>query len=79
MSVEEAIIAEETVAEPKVSTIILEVAREAPSTDLNNDGRQTITDVSIFMLNMFGNNLRFDFNVDGVINATDMSIIMSAK
>lgn len=55
------------------------VVTEAPSTDLNNDGKQTIADVSIFMLNIAGNNERYDFNVDGKVNTKDLNILLGAQ
>jgi len=68
-----------TVAQPGVTTSSLTVISNPPSTDLNGDGRQTLADVSIFMLNMFRYNPRFDFNQDGVVDTKDLSILMSAK
>lgn len=55
------------------------VVAELPSTDLNGDGRQSITDVSIFMLNLAGSDPRYDFNLDGKVNAQDLSILMDAR
>ena len=55
------------------------VVSDLPSTDLNNDGKQSITDVSIFMLKMAGNNTRYDFNGDGDVNTKDLSILLNAN
>lgn len=77
-TVEESIITAQTIATPQVTTVRLTVTPQRPSTDLNGDGKQSITDVSIFMLNIFGDNLRFDFNQDGFIDTKDLSILMSA-
>lgn len=49
-----------------------------PSTDLNGDGRQTIVDVSIFLINGFRYNERFDFNLDSSVDLKDLSILMEA-
>lgn len=51
---------------------------ELLSTDLNNDGKQSITDVSIFMLLLAQQDSRADFNQDGVINTKDLSIILNS-
>lgn len=45
------------------------------STDLNNDGKQSITDVSIFMRHLTTQDLRSDFNQDGRVNLQDLSIL----
>lgn len=79
-NVEDSVIESQTVSKPSVTTLTLAVTKEAPTTDLNGDGKQTITDVSIFMLNVFGSNdIRFDFNQDGVVDRKDMGILMSAQ
>ena len=77
-TVEESVIESQTVAKPEPISVALDVVRIPPTTDLNGDGRQSIGDISIFMLNMFGNDTRFDFNLDGVVNGKDLSILMSA-
>jgi hypothetical protein len=53
------------------------VARETPSTDLNNDGKQSIIDISIFMLHLAKNETRYDFNLDGSVNLIDLNILLS--
>jgi hypothetical protein len=58
---------------------LYKVTQNPPSTDVNGDGKQSIADVSIFMLNMVGNDLRYDFNLDGEVNTKDLSIILNAK
>lgn len=79
-SVEDSVIAAQTISTPAVSTTNLEVIPETVSTDLNGDGVQTIADMSIFMLNVFGSNdVRFDFNRDGVVDMKDFRIIMSVQ
>ena len=77
-SVEDSVIAAQTISEPEVSTTNLEVIPEKVSTDLDGDGKQTISDVSIFMLKVLGSNdTRFDFNRDGVVDMKDLRIIMN--
>lgn len=51
------------------------VLAPAETTDLNNDGKQSIADVSIFMAHLATQNLRSDFNGDGVVNLVDLSIL----
>jgi Cohesin domain len=51
------------------------VMPEAPSTDLNHDGKQTIADVSIFMVDFITKNRRSDFNQDGSVDLKDLSIL----
>lgn len=59
--------------------IPLTVAKQAPSTDLNNDGKQSIADISIFMLYAAKNDPRGDLDRDGKVNTKDLNIILSAK
>jgi len=49
------------------------------ATDLNNDGATTIADVSIFMLQLAGQNMRSDFNNDKKVTAADLSILLDAR
>ena len=49
-----------------------------PSTDLNNDGKQTFIDIGIFLQNMLHNDARYDFNQDGRVDARDMGILIDA-
>lgn len=69
----------ETVAIPKTTTSMIAVGSARRNTDLNNDGRQSMADISIFMLNMFSDAERFDFNMDGEVDEKDLSIITSAR
>lgn len=49
-----------------------------PTADFNNDGRVTISDVSILMVQMFSNyNARYDLDSDGRISLSDISIAIS--
>lgn len=55
------------------------IVQELPSTDLNGDGKQSLADVSIFMLNVVGAyDPRYDFNGDGKVNMQDLSILLDA-
>ncbi len=54
------------------------IVPEAPSPDLNEDGRQSLADVSIFMRHLATNNLRSDFNLDGRVSTADLSILLDA-
>lgn len=55
------------------------VRTQPPTTDLNADGRQTFTDLSIFMTHLASQNIRSDFNQDGRVSMADMSIILEAE
>jgi hypothetical protein len=61
--------------EPK----IYKVVEQVPSTDLNGDGKQSIADISIFMLNIAGSDSKYDFNLDGKIDLKDLNIILSVR
>jgi hypothetical protein len=52
------------------------VVKTIPSTDLNNDGKQSIADISIFMMHLQSTESRFDFNQDGNIDLKDFNIIL---
>lgn len=52
------------------------VVKTPPSTDLNGDGKQSIADVSILMINMGSKDPRFDFNLDGKVNLKDFNILL---
>lgn len=72
-------VAAETVAAPDSTTGTVIVAIERPHTDLNDDGKQTIADTSIFMLHLFSDDTRYDFTGDGVVDTKDLSVLMSAQ
>jgi hypothetical protein len=55
------------------------VAKELPSTDLNGDGKQSLADISIFMLNFGTYNILYDFNLDGKVNIQDLNILLTSK
>jgi hypothetical protein len=67
-----------TVTKEHVSTPI-NVVKTPPSTDLNGDGKQSILDISIFILHLGSNDPRYDFNLDGKVNTDDLSILLNAK
>ena len=62
-----------------VDTSVLSIVKKRPATDLNNDGKQSVTDISIFMADLLTNDRRSDFNLDGKVNTKDLSIIIQAK
>lgn len=55
------------------------VVETLPTTDLNGDGRQSIADTSIFLMNMRSNDSRFDFNLDGSVNLKDFNILLGTQ
>jgi hypothetical protein len=75
LSVEDLIAREPVVLKMDVSGPTLSVVDELPDTDLNDDGRQTMADVSIFMVDFSQQNLRSDFNHDGQVTLKDLSIL----
>lgn len=58
---------------------VLRVVTTPPNYDLNGDGTINLRDVSIFMLNLFGNNSAYDFNQDGVVNTADLQLLLRAS
>lgn len=54
------------------------VVAALPSSDLNSDGRVTITDASILLLNIGSNNTRYDLNGDTFVDLKDFNIVISA-
>ena len=54
------------------------VEQVPPTTDLNNDGKTTLSDLSVFLLN-YGkeDSPAKDFNQDGEVNIKDVSILLS--
>lgn len=55
------------------------IVNKSPDFDLNNDNDIGLLDISIFMPNLFSNNLIYDFNSDGKVNTTDFSMLLNAK
>lgn len=65
----------ETLLESPIPGPIITVIPALPDTDLNDDGKQTIADVSIFMADLLTKNHRSDFNQDGSVDLKDLSIL----
>lgn len=58
----------------------LKVVREmAANTDLNNDGKTTIADISVFMLAITTGDIKADFNHDGKVTMADFSILLNNR
>lgn len=55
----------------------IEVVKEAPSPDLNNDGSINFADVSIMMFNLFGDTPRYDLNLDGRVTSADLEFLIA--
>lgn len=51
------------------------IVPEEPDIDLNGDGQQTTSDLSIFMMHLSTQNLRSDFDKDGKVSIADLSIL----
>ncbi|MES2966387.1 MAG: hypothetical protein V4668_01210 [Patescibacteria group bacterium] len=49
------------------------------STDLNNDNKTGLADISIFMIHITSQNLLSDFNNDKKVTAADLSILLDAR
>lgn len=56
----------------------LDVVPATTNFDLNNSGKIGLGDISVFMLNILGNNPRYDFNQDGLVNTADLSLLLQA-
>ncbi len=54
------------------------VVNEVPSKDLNGDGRQSIADASIMLLNIGSDNARYDLNLDGSVDLKDFNMVLTA-
>lgn len=63
------------VLEKSVSGPMVTVVDQVLNTDLNNDGKQSIADTSIFMTDLLLQNLRSDFDQDGSVTLKDLSIL----
>ena len=66
---------QETVFENSVTGPTVSVVSQTPDTDLNDDGQNSIADVSIFMADLATKNLRSDFNQDAKVDLKDLSIL----
>ena len=67
-TIEPAILDSETVFRKSVSGPEVQVVSEEPNLDLNNDGRVSTADYSIFMVHLASQNSRSDFNGDGIVS-----------
>ena len=65
----------ETILATTVQGPTLTIVSETPDTDLNDDGKQSMADISIFMTDLISKNPRSDFNADGAVNLKDLSIL----
>jgi hypothetical protein len=61
------------------STSEITVTPPVIPTDLNQDGKTTLADISIFMLYLATGDTRGDITRDGHINTTDLSILLDAR
>lgn len=77
-TIAEATLEEQTVLKKSIVGSTVTVVAERPQTDLNQDGKQSLADISIFMKDLATQNERSDFNKDGVVNTADLSIILNA-
>jgi hypothetical protein len=76
-TVDDGSIEEETIARPSPVPSAIAVVRDAPQTDLNGDGNQSVADLSIFLVGMVRGDHNLDFSGDGKVNLSDLSILMS--
>jgi hypothetical protein len=74
-AVEEVVLSKETVFNGPLDGPKVLVVSETPDKDLNDDGKQNMTDISIFMSDLISKNLRSDLNGDGLVNLEDLSIL----
>lgn len=74
-TIEPAILESETVFNNPIAGPKLQILNTSPDTDLNGDGKQSTADLSIFMLHLTTQNLRSDFDGNGVVSLRDLSIL----
>jgi len=82
-SVDSLFTAERLATETKVATARknetwVQVASAPPTPDFNDDGRVTLTDLSIFTIHFGGSNMRYDLNQNGRVDFGDLSILLNA-
>jgi hypothetical protein len=65
----------ETVFDSPTLGPTLTIVETLPDRDLNDDGKQTVADVSIFMVDFATKNLRSDLNGDQKVDLQDLSIL----
>lgn len=66
------------VVEKNTSPIDVQIMSETRTTDLNNDGKVTLADLSMFMLFFTSGNRQADFNGDGSITTADLNILLQS-
>lgn len=59
-----------------VSDSTLTIVPQKPDADLNDDGKVSAADVSIMMMQLLSNDLRYDLSGDGKVNLADLSILL---
>lgn len=69
---------ERTLFRQSLSGTALSITSPTRSLDLTGDGKHTLADLSIFMQHLLTQNRRSDFNDDGIVNLTDLSMLMTA-
>jgi hypothetical protein len=74
-AVEQERLKKETLFDAPLQGPVVTVVPQAPNKDLNDDGKQSMADVSIFMADLISKNLRSDLNGDGTVNLEDLSIL----
>lgn len=74
-SVQNETLKNETLFDASLDGPVVTVIPHAPKRDLNNDGKQSMADVSIFMTDLISKNLRSDLNGDSTVNLEDLSIL----
>ena len=72
------VLPESIIIQPETKTNYV-VMKNPPTTDLNGDGKQTFSDISIFLIHFAGNDARFDFNLDGEVDGADLKILREAR
>lgn len=60
-------------------TTSIAVVTTKHGTDLNNDQKTNLRDVSIFMMYLVTGDLRADFNDDKLVNTIDLSLLLAAR
>lgn len=74
-AVSDEVLARETILTTSVPGPQLQIVNNLPDIDLNDDGVQSMADVSIFMVDVLAKNVRSDFNADGAVDLKDLSIL----
>ncbi len=75
LSLESPQLSSETMLQTSVEGPTVMIMSNIKTRDLNGDGKQTMADVSVFMVDIISKNPRSDLNEDGVVNLADLSIL----